>query len=442
MSATSPVVGGLVAALLFAVANNAQRHAASAVPHGHVGPVGLMLRLLRNPRWLAGSGSAVLALFVQAWALSQGGVILVQAVIASTLIFSLALESVVERRLPTITQIAGAVLVGVGISLLVIVGRPGAGGQFDSIGRAAIVWLVVAAVGGGALLTSRMRPKGRRTAVVMGAAAGVCFALDAVFLRGLTAALSPLTVIVLLINLAGFAVASVLGNLVIQRAFQMAPLRHVLPAMAAAEPVTAFLCARFIFGEHLQGGSRGTIGVVGGLLLMVAGVVLCAVATPAPARVPAPAPDLTPVLAGVDGVRGRPQESEAPPAHGVGGPARPRPSSRRRSRALAADWSARPAGPAARCSRPPATARGFADDRPRRRGAGTAPPHPPRRRTPWIRPAWSPRRSWRSRRSCARSWSATDSSSEPLVPPAPASFVASLKSWCSCGYFSKCGGLK
>ena len=63
----------------------------------------------------------------------------------------------------------------------------------------------------------------------MGAAAGVCFALDAVFLRGLTAALSPFDRIGVLINLAGFAVASVLGNLVIQRGFQMAPLRHVLP---------------------------------------------------------------------------------------------------------------------------------------------------------------------------------------------------------------------
>src|SRR5580693_6782050 len=30
----------------------------------------------------------------------------------------------------------------------------------------------------------------------------------------------------------------------------------------------------------------------------------------------------------------------------------------------------------------------------------------------------------------------------PLVPAAPASLVASLNSWFSCGYFSKCGGLK
>src|SRR3954462_8231134 len=110
-----PVAGGLVAAVLFAVANNAQRHAASAVPHRHVGPVGLLLRLLRNPRWLAGSAAAVLALLVQAWALSQGGVILVQAVIASTLVFSLAMECLIERRWPTPMQTAGAVLVGAGI---------------------------------------------------------------------------------------------------------------------------------------------------------------------------------------------------------------------------------------------------------------------------------------------------------------------------------------
>src|SRR6185312_11785184 len=107
-SATLPVAGALVAAVLFAIANNVQRHAASAVPQGHVGPVGLLLRLLRNPRWLAGSSAAVLALLVQAWALSRGGVILVQAVIASTLVWSLALESIFERRWPRSPQVVGA----------------------------------------------------------------------------------------------------------------------------------------------------------------------------------------------------------------------------------------------------------------------------------------------------------------------------------------------
>ncbi len=327
ISATGPVLGGLVAAMLFAVANNVQRHAASSVPQGHVGPVGLLLHLLRNPRWLAGSGAAVLALFAQAWALSQGGVILVQAVIASTLVWSLALEAVFERRWPSSTQVGGAALVAVGISVLVLVGKPGAGGEFTSLGRAAIVWFVVGLVGGVALLTSRRRPKGRRTAIVMGAAAGICFALDAVFLRGLTAGLSPLVLAPLLINLAGFGVASLLGNLVIQRAFQMAPLRHVLPAMAAAEPVTAFLCGRYIFGERLQGGLSGALGVGGGLLLMVCGVVLCALGRP-----PAPRPAALPA----EGAGGARDEADGdgdgvcpdPPILGIGfplgeGPPRP-----------------------------------------------------------------------------------------------------------------------
>ena len=39
------------------------------------------------------------------------------------------------------------------------------------------------------------------------------------------------------------------------------------------------------------------------------------------------------------------------------------------------------------------------------------------------------------------SW-ALPASMDPLAPVAPASLVASLNSWCSSGYFSKCGGLK
>src|SRR4051794_32472483 len=40
------------------------------------------------------------------------------------------------------------------------------------------------------------------------------------------------------------------------------------------------------------------------------------------------------------------------------------------------------------------------------------------------------------------SFSASPGSTVPLPPAAPASLGASLNNWCSCGYFSKCGGLK
>jgi len=271
-----PVVVAIGAAMLFAVANNVQRGAASAVPHEDGGPVRLLLRLLATPRWLAGSTAAVVALGLQAWALTQGGVILVQAVIASTLVFSLALEAGFERRVPATVQLVGAVLVVGGITLLVAIGKPGAGGEFHTVGRAVLTMAVVGLVGGGALWRAKHRPKGRRTAIALGASAGICFALDAVFLRGLAGALSPFDGLTLAINGSGFVFASILGNLVIQRAFQIAPLRHVLPAMAAAEPLTAVTVARFVFDERLRSGPVGTLAVAGGLLLMVVGVVLCA----------------------------------------------------------------------------------------------------------------------------------------------------------------------
>jgi drug/metabolite transporter (DMT)-like permease len=272
---STPVLLALGAAVLFAVGNNLQRGAAVKVPAEGYGPVRLILRLLRSPRWLAGGASATLALLAQAWALTQGGVFLVQAVITSTLIFSLVIEALTERRRPGPAQVAGAALVAGGITLLVGVGRPGAGGEFHSLWQAAPAWIAVGLAGGGALLVARERPKGRLTAMVLGAAAGTCFALDAVFLRGLAGTLVPFDTITVLANLAGFSVASVLGNLVIQRAFHLAPLRHVLPAMATAEPLAAFACGWILFGERLHSGPYGVLAVNGGLVAMVIGVVLC-----------------------------------------------------------------------------------------------------------------------------------------------------------------------
>jgi len=271
-----PVALAAVAAVLFAAGNNLQRHAAAKVPTVGYGPVRLIRRLLKSPRWLAGGACAVGGLLCQARALTQGGVILVQAVIASTLVYSLLMEAVVERQRPAVGQLTGSAAVVTGIVVLVGVGRPVAGGEITSLWHAAPAWVTIALVGGGALLRARWRPKGRRTAIALGAAAGVCFAVDAVFLRGLAAALSPFDSVTVATNAAGFAVASVVGNLAIQRGFQLAPLRHVLPAMAATEPVAAFACGWVLFGERLQPGAVGVLSVIGGLLLMVTGVVLCA----------------------------------------------------------------------------------------------------------------------------------------------------------------------
>ncbi len=370
MSWNGAVIGSLIAALLFAGANNLQRHAAASDHHAGAGPVRLFLGLLRTPRWLLGGGVALVALFFHARALSQGGVILVQSVIATTLVFSIVIEAIVERRWLRPRELLGAVVVVLGIVLVVDVGRPGVADEFRSPAKELLVLAVVAVVGGGALMRSHYRPRGRRTALTLGAAAGVCFALDAVFLRAAAASSSPLDPVVLIRNVIGFGAVSLLGNLVVARAYQSAPLRHVLPGVAAAEPLAAFATGRFVFGEHLQEGTIGVLAVSLGLSMMLIGVVLCALGsayrqeTTAVSRPPA-GDAVGPAGSAADPVAG----SAAVPASD-----RERADQKRERTRLAAPWSG-VCGPGAV---------GWSRRRGCRRG---------------VRPSWSPRRSPQSRRS-------------------------------------------
>src|SRR3954451_12783166 len=89
------------AATLFALTTNLHLGAASGVPMEDGGPVRLLLRLLRTPRWLLGSFCALVALGLHAVALRFGTVIVVQAVLSRGLVLALALEAARERRRPT-----------------------------------------------------------------------------------------------------------------------------------------------------------------------------------------------------------------------------------------------------------------------------------------------------------------------------------------------------
>src|SRR4051812_25637841 len=117
----------LVAAALFAVTTNLHRGAASAVPLEHGGPVRLLLRLLRTPRWLLGSAAALVALGLHTMALRFGTVIVVQAVLSTGLVLALALKALREHRRPARKEVGAWVLVVVGIVALLGLAHPQGG---------------------------------------------------------------------------------------------------------------------------------------------------------------------------------------------------------------------------------------------------------------------------------------------------------------------------
>lgn len=270
------VVAAACAALLFAVANVVQRHAAAAVPRSSGGAVRLVWRLLRTPRWLLGAGFAAGGLGLQIVALVGGSLVVVQSVIASGLVVALVLEAGRERRRPTWAELGGAVLVTGGVTVLVVFGPSGDGAV--GLGQAFGGLLVVAAVGGGSLMAARRHQAGVWTARLLGAAAGTCFALDALFLKELAEAFGLHETMVVFLGVLGFALASAMGNLTLHRGYQLAPLRVVLPTLTGAEPMAAFLLGRLVLHEGLPGGLTGHLAALGGVLAAVTGNAVVALA--------------------------------------------------------------------------------------------------------------------------------------------------------------------
>ena len=275
----------IAAAVVFALANNLQRGAASVVPLEAGGPVRLVLRLLRAPRWLLGSSLALLALGLHALALQRGGVILVQSLLAAGLVVALGIEAAQERRRMHPGEALGSALLVTGVILLLGIGRPGDGwavGLDQQIVAAGAV-VVVAGIG---YLGFKLHSRLRLSALVMGAAAGACFALDAVFLKGMADYAGDLDALPAVLDLAGFAAASLVGNLIVQRAYQLAPLRFVLPAVSAGDPLAAFAIGKLVLHETLQGGAWANLAVAGGLTAMAVGIVVTTTVSTPPAERP------------------------------------------------------------------------------------------------------------------------------------------------------------
>jgi drug/metabolite transporter (DMT)-like permease len=279
----------VAASVLFAIGSTQQRRAAARVPRVAGGAVRLLLRLLRSRRWLFGTGFATAGLAMQAVALSRGSLVVVQGVIAAGLMVAIALEAHAEQRRPATGELAGALVLVGGVVMLVWAGPSGghAPGVYSSIAAAALALLA----GGGALLAARRPHAGLWTARALGSASGICFAVDAVFLKAIAETVpsvvsaQALATAAFFLGVGGFAATSALGNLAIQRGYQMAPLRVVQPALTGTEPIAAYLIGIVILDEVPRSG-LGQVVLPAGVLVTVIGLVVVATANarPRPAR--------------------------------------------------------------------------------------------------------------------------------------------------------------
>ncbi|MBV8160524.1 MAG: DMT family transporter [Acidimicrobiia bacterium] len=246
------VVSALGAALLYALAAVAQQRAAAAEPLEHSLRLRLLFNLLHRPLWLVGLMCDVAAFLLQFWALDHGGLVLVQPLLVSGLLFALPLGALISHERMRRSDWVGAGLVVVGLSVFLIVAQPDRGSA-DAAPKvwAMLVVSILAAVG--VLLFAAQRSAGTRRAGLLAAAAGTIYGLTAALtkacgnlfdqgLRHLLASWKPYTL----------AAGGISGTLMDQSAYQAGPLNWSLPILTVTDPVVSIAIGAFVFGEGVE----------------------------------------------------------------------------------------------------------------------------------------------------------------------------------------------
>lgn len=266
----------VLAALLVGVGSVIeQRTAAKAPPEFSLSPK-LLLWLAKRPIWLAGFSTTLLGNLVFAAALGSGSVALVQAMFTLRLLFALTVSSAWAQHRVPLRDSAGAAAVAAGLVGFLVGSRPSQSEAPADVDLTWVLWggSVVVVVLGLIVAARAVGPVGK--AGLLGIAAGGLYGLQSSLIHTAVDVFSTSGIAGLATTWSGYTVVAMalLGMLLVQSAYEAAPLSVSYPAI-----VTTELLAGISLGVVLLGGSLSLhpVGIVFGALgvaAMVVGVVL------------------------------------------------------------------------------------------------------------------------------------------------------------------------
>jgi hypothetical protein len=246
--------------------------AARAPPEDNLSPK-LLLWLVQQPRWLGGVGCSFAGNLVFAAALSAGSVIRVEAVFVIRLVFGLAIAAFWGwHRVPVRDIIGGlAITLGLVAFLLAAQPHPGSGDVADlrwGVGAGLLVLLAVVLAFVARSLTAARR------ALLLGIGAGTLFGLQASLIQSAVAIIFGPGVVALLTGWHGYAVVVValLGMLLVQSAFESAPLAASYPGVVTAQLLSAIAIGVWVLGGAVRLDAQALAVILPGLAVMIVGI--------------------------------------------------------------------------------------------------------------------------------------------------------------------------
>lgn len=263
------VLLALGAAFFIAIGDVIHQRSAHEVTDEPVSHVELFKRLLRDGQWWLGSIVAAVGFALQAAALGFGSVLLVQALLVTSLLFALPINARLTHRRVTRWEWTWAALLAAAVAVIVVVGNPTAGHSRASFET----WTAVIAVLGPALVLCVVGARiwsGPVSAVLLALVSGALWGVFAVLTKGVVDRLDDgLWELLRTPELYVWALVAIAGTAWQQSSFRAGALTASLPTMTVAEPVVGSVLGIVVLGETLRPGDAGWLTLFVAVAVMV-----------------------------------------------------------------------------------------------------------------------------------------------------------------------------
>src|SRR5579862_252012 len=270
------VLSALGASALFALGMGLQTLEARQETAESALRLSLFWRLIRRPRWVAGTALGIAGWLCQAFALTKAPLTLVQPLLGMTLVFLLfvavrQLDEHVGRR-----EIFAAVAVAGGVPLLAVT-TPA---RHAAHSEGARLWVTLAILAVLALLPLGLRGAARSASLLVPVAAGLAYALDSLATKFAADDYTRSLWIGLVGWLVLMGAAGLLGTLGEMSALQSRPVTHVAPLILALTTFVPVALAPLLAHEWWPASPLRTAGLVIGILATGGGALALATVEP------------------------------------------------------------------------------------------------------------------------------------------------------------------
>jgi drug/metabolite transporter (DMT)-like permease len=266
----------LGAAFFIAIGDVIHQRSAHEVTDEPVSHVDLFLRLLRDGQWWLGSIVSGVGFGLQAAALGFGSVLLVQALLVTSLLFALPINAWLTHQKVSRWNWTWAALLAAAVAVIVTVGNPTAGHSRASLET----WTAVIAVLGPAMVLCVLGARiwsGTVSAVLLAVVSGALWGVFAVLTKGVVDRIDDgLWALLRTPELYVWVLVAIAGTAWQQSSFRAGALTASLPTMTVVEPVVGSVLGIVVLGETLRPGDAGWLTLIVAVALMVLATVALA----------------------------------------------------------------------------------------------------------------------------------------------------------------------